>query len=203
VTPIVDSVALSGIAFETNWTGEPLPLEDVLVRTGWSQPRQQAAVEQLLDAGRLELDGAQIIGAHGVTLRPTTHRVLHDGATTHTWCAFDAVGIPTALGIDASVITSCPNCGARLELAIHKGLPEDRPLLAWMPFGPCEHVMREFCPAANLFCSRDHVEEWRKRANSPDGAALTLVEIAEHGRRAWADVAASHHSDRAGKESHG
>ena len=130
-----------------------------------------------------------MVGAHGVTLRSTAHRIRHDGLETSTWCAFDAVGIPAALGVDARTVSSCPACRRQLEVVIAAGVPADDPFLVWMPIGPCENVMRDFCPAANLFCSHEHVGDWRRRSGMPDGVALPLVEIAEHGRRAWADVA--------------
>jgi Alkylmercury lyase len=189
MAPGADTAVLSRIAFEAVWAGVPLTVPDALDRAGWMQHRLRSAVDQLLGAGRIELEGSDIIGAHGVTLRATPHRIRHDGIETHTWCAFDAIGIPAGLAIDASVLSGCPACGRQLEIAIHAGVPADDPYLIWMPVAPCENVMSDFCPAANLFCSREHVAVWRQRAGLPEGAALPLTEIAEHGRRAWADVA--------------
>jgi Alkylmercury lyase len=74
------------------------------------------------------------------------------------------------------------------DLETGQVIPEDAARSA-----PCEKVMSDFCPAANLFCSREHVADWRQRAGSPEGAALPLTKIAEHGRRAWANVAPSTH----------
>lgn len=184
-----DPDTLSRIAFEAIWAGAPLSLRGARARTGWARRRLQAAVDQLLGAGRLELDESSIVGAHGVTLRSTAHRIRHDGVGTHTWCAFDAVGIPVALAIDAVVATNCPTCGSGLEIAIRAGVPDDRPFVTWMPFGPCENVIRDFYADANLFCSKEHVDDWRAAAGTPDGAALTLPEIAAQGRRVWSDVA--------------
>jgi hypothetical protein len=49
--------------------------------------------------GRLEVDdGGALVGIHGLTLRSTRHRFVHDGRSHHTWCAFDSIGIPAAPG---------------------------------------------------------------------------------------------------------
>jgi hypothetical protein len=64
----------------------------------------------------------------------------------------------------------------------------DAPVL-WMPVGPCERVIDDFCPYANLFCSRDHIDAWRHTAGDPTGHVVTLAEIPALARTAWADVA--------------
>jgi len=185
-----DVDVVSRLAFRAIWTGEPLPLREIEARTAWPRRRVQAAVEQLEQAGRLQTDNGEILGAHGVTLRSTPHRIRHGCVETHTWCAYDAVGIPAALEIDAEVASTCPACQGQIVVQVRGGVPGDQSLVLWMPFGAFEHIMRDFCSAANLFCSGDHLEGWRRSAGNPDGAALTLQETAEHGRRAWSDVAA-------------
>jgi alkylmercury lyase len=193
MAPEADTDALSRIAFAAVWAGVPLTVADARDRTGWTHHRLRSAIDQLLHAGRIEVGESGIVGARGVALRATPHRIRHSGIETHTWCAFDAIGIPAALAIDASVLSGCPACGRHLEIAIRAGVPADHPYLIWMPSGPCENVMSDFCPAANLFCSPEHAEDWRQTAGLPQGAALPLMEIADHGRRAWADVAPSIH----------
>lgn len=185
-----DAETISRLAFASIWAGGPLPLDELIQQAGWNRSRAFAAIGQLLQAGRLELSDREIVGAHGVTLHPTAHRISHDGGEAHTWCAFDAVGIPAALGIDAEVASTCPTCDRELLLQVHAGEPDAQPMVVWMPLGPCEHLMSDFCARANLFCSRQHLEDWRLVVGTPAGDAMTLDESARLGRRAWADVGA-------------
>lgn len=61
------------------------------------------AIEKLVARGRCEVDDhGRLVGIHGLTLRSTRHSFVHDRRVRHTWCAFDSIGIPAALGIDGS-----------------------------------------------------------------------------------------------------
>ncbi len=74
--------------------------------------------------GRAELDErGRLVGIHGLTLRTTRHRFTAAGRTHHTWCAFDSIGIPAALHLDAVAHTDCPTCSGPLEVRIHQGQP--------------------------------------------------------------------------------
>ena len=61
--------------------------------------------------------------------------------------------------------------------------------MLWMPTGPCERVIDDFCPYANLFCSGEHVQDWRSAAGDPDGQVLALAQVPALARTAWADIA--------------
>jgi hypothetical protein len=54
---------------------------------------------------------------------PTAFRVLARGAWWYANCAWDAFGVPAALGVDGRVSTSCPDCAEPLELAVRSGAP--------------------------------------------------------------------------------
>lgn len=147
-------------------------------------------VEALVAGGRLEVDAdARLVGVHGLVARPTAHRIEHAGGVAHTWCAFDAVGIPAALGIDAAAVTSCPACGTRLRVGVHHGVPEDDGRVRlWLPSGECTHLVEDFCRHANLYCDADHLAAV-VRLGTP-GTAVTVTEAAALGRVTWDDVAA-------------
>ena len=83
-----------------------------------------ASLHRLHDAHALVLE-------HGSTairmLNPfsaveTPHRVKAAGRSWYANCAWDALGIPYALHMDAALIESrCPDCGERLELELRDG----------------------------------------------------------------------------------
>jgi hypothetical protein len=174
--------------FVALWQGQTPTLSD-LVDTGDDVVRSM--VERLAWEGKLEVDAAgRLLGIHGLTWRPTRHRIEDAGRTRYTWCALDAIGIPAALGIDATAITDCPTCLAQLEVELKHGLPNRvSSFVLWLPTGPCDHLVNDFCADANLFCSRTHLAAWRGTTGARSGRELSLVSVVEIGRKSWADVA--------------
>ena len=146
-------------------------------------------VRALTAAGRLELDhDGVLIGLHGLTARATGHRIEHPGGVVHTWCALDAIGIPAAVALDATAVTTCPHCGRELRVMIQAGHASARPdVRLWLPGGPCAHLVEDFCQHANLYCSRDHLTAV-VTSNRP-GRAVDVNEAAAIGRTTWRDVA--------------
>lgn len=118
--------------------------------------------------------------------RPTAHRIEHAGGSVHTWCALDAVGIPAALGIDATAATSCPACGAELTLLLRSGAPVGGECRLWIPSGECAHLVEDFCRHANLFCTAEHMSA---RLPQLAGRSVTVTEAASIGRTVWRNVA--------------
>jgi alkylmercury lyase len=74
-----------------------------------------------------------VVAARGLSLPPTPHALEVDGRRLHAFCAIDAVGIPVALGLDASVASRCHRCGAPIALSIADGAVRDAPagLVIW------------------------------------------------------------------------
>jgi hypothetical protein len=144
--------------------------------------------EAMAAGGRLEVDASgRLVAAHGVAARATAHRIEHDGATTHTWCAFDAIGIPAALGIDAQAVTTCPRCGRELRIKLLGGRPvDDGRTRLWFPAADCAHLVDDYCRHANLYCNHDHLTAAQLGEH---GQVLTVTDAAAIGRVTWDDVA--------------
>jgi alkylmercury lyase len=144
-------------------------------------------VAELVRRGRCQVDNeGRLVGVHGVTLLPTRHRIIHGGGERHTWCAFDAVGIPAALDIDARAVTTCLTCGDDITIDITRGAADDADVRLWLPPLGGEHLMESFCAAADLYCSLQHLEHQHGDAA---GEVLDLGAVLELGRETWADVA--------------
>jgi alkylmercury lyase len=148
-----------------------------------------AAVQALQRRGLIVLDpDGRITGIHGLSATPTAHRISHAGGAIHTWCAYDALGIPAALGIDAQTRTTCPTCGKPLDVAFIAGQPAADPdPRLWLPTAPCEHVLNDLCAHANLYCNQDHLA-----AAVPDtavGGSLTAADAAHLGGTTWSAAA--------------
>jgi hypothetical protein len=150
-----------------------------------------AIVDALVNAGRAEVDDdGVVVGVHGLVARATPHRIEHSDGMVHTWCALDAIGIPAALGIDATARTSCPACGTELAVHLRGGQPLGAEAVRlWIPGGACAHMVEDFCRHANLYCNAEHLA-----AALPPGScgqAVSVAEAASIGRAAWRDAAAA------------
>jgi alkylmercury lyase len=171
-----------GVAgFHALWRGDQPLVADLA--------EDPAVVTAMVAAGRLEVgDDGRLVAIHGLAARPTRHRVFHRDGQIHTWCAFDAVGIPAALGIDASAETSCPTCGRTITVSLRAGEVTDlSEVRLWLPSADCSHLVEDFCEHANLYCDSDHLTASIPAGTS--GEVLTLAQAADLGRRTWSDVA--------------
>jgi len=181
-------VRLRWAAFDRLRAGQPASVADLAGVLGLDPAEASAAVGELAAAGLIERDGdGSVIGAHGLSLAATRHRLVLDGVELHTWCALDAVGIPAALGVDADVSSPCGWCDRHLDVHAAAGIPtgDDRVVL-WLPTSPCSNVRRDFCPLANLFCDIDHLDAWRRSVPNAEGEARSVERAAAVGRRSWA-----------------
>ncbi len=178
-------------AFTALLDDQPMTAAQLADATALSPAEVELALATLQTGGALEVDDrGRVIGAHGLTHRKTRHTIITSRRTWNTWCALDAIGITTALRLDAEVHTVCPECNTEITLRVQNGAvitTTDTPRL-WLPGGACGHVMDDFCAIANLFCSTEHLEQWRHHAGEPPGQPLNLDETVRHGRRVWADV---------------
>lgn len=182
--PFVEAIQEHGLTALA--AGRAATLADIGDQSGLSVDEIRAGVEALAQAGRIEIDGDDVIGVGGLTLSETDHALDLPTASLHTWCALDAIGIPAALGIDAEISTTCPYCGARLHVAVTNGDPQPAGAMKLLcPTSDCSDVRSEFCSAANLFCNAGHLHAWRTTNPNVEGAELDLDETAELGRAVW------------------
>ena len=182
--PGVEAIQQHGLASLA--AGRAASVTEIKDRSGLSIDDIRAGIEALQQAGRIEVDGDEVIGVGGLTLTSTVHSLRLPNASLHTWCALDAVGISAALGLNAEISTTCPYCGARLQVTVTDGNPQtDNSLKLFCPTGECSDVRAEFCPAANLFCNAGHLRAWRAAHTSAQGAELDLAATAHLGGAMW------------------
>jgi hypothetical protein len=178
-----EALAVNG--FGALWERRTCRPEEFLPGAAAAARRAAAA---LAGRGRAELDDAgALVGVHGLTLHPTRHQFIHRGQARHTWCAFDSIGIPAALTIDALARTDCPTCQQPLTVAIRQGEPEPGKAVLWLPAPPTDHLMAQFCSCADLYCSPDHLRQ-RIDPATTSGDITDLAATAELGRQTWADI---------------
>lgn len=147
----------------------------------------QSTLDEMVERGMAILEGDELVAIDGLSVRPTQHRMRLGDKALFTWCAADAIGIPAALGEDALVFTPCPHCSTEIVVPIDAGVPDaNEDIVLWLPTASCSHVVTQFCPDVNFFCSRAHLDAWQSQAGEPEGETLSADEAAELGRQWWA-----------------
>lgn len=180
------ALRLSIAGFVALWRGRAPHTAELLPDASGSAAATAAA---LAEGGRAELDeDGRVVGIHGLTLRTTRHSFEHARVVRHTWCAFDSVGIPAALHLDATARSDCPTCGRTIALEISGGRVDVDRLVLWLPNPDASsHLMNDFCAAADVYCSPEHLEQ-RIGPRRVAGRVATVDEAVALGRATWAEI---------------
>lgn len=96
---------------------------EVAAAVGTSAVAVESSYRRLADAHAIALrpDSADIWMAHPFSAVPTAYPVETARHTYWANCAWDALGIPALLGIDAETRTTCADCGAPLVMRVRNG----------------------------------------------------------------------------------
>lgn len=78
-------------------------------------------IHTMASAGMVTLEEDRITGAGGLTVTPTSHKIVLNGVPLYCWCALDTIGIPAALEADATVASVDALSGNKLTLSFEKG----------------------------------------------------------------------------------
>ncbi len=103
--------------------GEALDPARLAAATSFAEGKVQALLGGLIARGLVVVDPASgtVVGSWGLSLVPSEHRLHIRGRQLYTWCALDAVGIPAALGEDATVSSHCHHCGVPVSIDMALG----------------------------------------------------------------------------------
>ena len=184
----VDAVQYHGLA--SLLRGAASTTTEIAKASGVSLPEIEQGVQGLSNVGRIDVEGSYVISVGGLTLSTTNHELRLPEATMHTWCALDAIGIPTALDLDASILTICPHCGQAIDVAVEDGsVTASTAVQLFLPTGQCENVRADFCASANLFCDTKHIATWQATSPGSIGHILDLASTAQLGQRMWGGYA--------------
>jgi hypothetical protein len=167
----------------------PLALDELARLTGLESEAVGDVTATLAEAGWLDLDDAgRIIGAAGLSLATGPHGLTLEGSPFRTWCAYDALGIASALEVDALVETVCGQCGKAIRIEFHSGVPDRAgPERLWLADGG-DDLRGSFCTPTVLLCGGAHGALWAE-AQAGRGRLLDLAEGASQGGSEWAGCA--------------
>jgi hypothetical protein len=133
----------------------------------------------------------RVVAAHGLSAVPARqHRLTLRGRSFWTWCAIDALGIPAGLGEDAVAETTCQLCGTavRVEFKAGKVVNASHPAARVWEAERLEGrgtAGPPHCALMNLFCSAEHLAEWRAAHPREQGRERDLDAVGELGRAEW------------------
>jgi alkylmercury lyase len=169
--------------------GDPVPAAAIAKRLGMTVEE----VETILDAwpGVYRDDQGGVIGFWGLSLGEMPHRLIVDGHTLFTWCAWDALFIPPLLGRAGRVESRCAVTDDPVTLTVSpSGVTDVSPsgvvLSLLRPDGGFgDDVISSFCHQIVFFRSQADGERWT--ATHPGTFVLSLAEGFRLGQLAWHD----------------
>jgi alkylmercury lyase len=168
-------------------TGRPLTSRSLAARLGVSLAEGNQLVAMLRERGQVIVDDQErIVGAGGLSVVPSRHRIFIGGRSYWTWCAYDAVGIVGAVRGTGSAVSRSPLTGAGLEVRFWDGQPEPTGIVIFMAEGGMgRSLYDEWCPHVNFFEDEASALAWAAR-EGVEGLSLTVAKATAKGSVAWA-----------------
>lgn len=174
----------------------PPDLVEIAASTGIDTDTAAGLLDVLRSRDLIGLDphGGGIQLAYPFTQAATGHSVELKGRALHALCAIDALGVGAMYKTDATISSSCRQCGSMIRVKVaHEGrrLEDVFPAKAvvWYDFAYEGSAAASCCPAITFFCSGEHLEGWRHDQKTQRvGIDLTMAEALEVGRAVFGPV---------------
>ncbi|KAB2343737.1 organomercurial lyase MerB [Actinomadura rudentiformis] len=189
--PSLEGVFRAETGSTLNWLG--LPLLRLLARGRPVTADQLAAVtgrpiEQVRAAlagqGDIEYDDQRQIIGNGITLRPTAHRFIVDGASLFTWCALDTLVFPALLGRPADVESTCHATGVPVHLHVEPdrvtAVEPATTVVSLVTPADRTEIRSSFCNQVHFFASAHAAAAW---LHDHPGASVLPTAQAQHQAR--------------------
>jgi Alkylmercury lyase/DprA winged helix domain len=165
--------------------GRPVTVDRLASALGRDAQTVTGVLGRLEQAGRIRNRAGAVTGSLGLSVEPTAHELLVEGARRWTWCAYDAVGILAALGASGQVRSRSPHTGAPIQFAVQQGRPvAGSSVVVFLAQGPCVSVVDDWCPLVNFFEDAQAAGAWAAQ-RGVTGTAVPLQQAAATGDAAW------------------
>jgi alkylmercury lyase len=146
--------------------GAPVGVEQIARTIGLRPDEVHDALVRWNSLVHFDREG-RVVALIGLDLSPSTHRFEVNGRTLYTWCAWDTLFIPRALGETAHVESVCPITGRPVRLlSTPDGVRELEPAGALVSFVTPERaqvetdVIASFCCHVHFLSSVDAGDQW-------------------------------------------
>jgi hypothetical protein len=119
---VLDATVRLAIYEEFVKSGRPPEVGELASKLQQPVAEIQASLRRLADTHVLVVeDDLRIRMAMPFSAVPTSFRVTSKRSAWFANCAWDALGIPAALDVDARIETSCPDCGNAIVIEVRSG----------------------------------------------------------------------------------
>ena len=148
-------------------------------------------IEELQSSGhvRLDSDGC-IVGALGLSLRPTMHELSIDGSRLWAWCAFDVIGIFGSLRASGFALSADPCNGEKILLEFADGVPQDMKYIVFMAdIQSSSALCEDWCLKVNFFTSAQSAGVWAQ-TNGVAGTAVSVGNLVPVAMEVWSRLLA-------------
>ncbi|MDA8291501.1 MAG: organomercurial lyase [Actinomycetota bacterium] len=179
--------------------GAPCTAEELASRSGLTAGRVGELLASLPTA---TVEAGAVTGFLGLRVGEGRHRVRfllrqggEEGTELAAWCAWDALFIPSLVGLRAEVRSRCPSTGAPISLEVdpHDGVVRASPegvVLTFLtdPAPFCGDLVAGFCRWIHFFTGAEAAARWsggaraRERGGAPGIAVLSLADGIAVGR---------------------
>jgi alkylmercury lyase len=130
----------------------------------------------------------RVVAFAGLSVAPSEHRFEVAGRQLYTWCAWDTLFLPSLLGREARVESSCPVTGTEVRLTVGAdGVQVAEPSALQVSFpAPAStdtaDIIASFCCHVHFLAGQEAAAKWL--AENQDGLTLSLDDAVELGRLA-------------------
>lgn len=186
-----DEERLQGTILRRLLAGHPLAPAELAAVVGVTEAEIEPVLADLQAKRCIRRDeqGA-VIAARGLMVQPSAHRLVTDHGTVYTQCSVDAIGIPAALGIEATVEDECALCHRPITATVQgKQAVSLQPAEAVVVMAKaCSSRSGEIptmCQETNLFCSAAHAQQWQQEQATLPSVVVTAADAVTVGQAIW------------------
>jgi len=186
-----DEERVQGIILWRLLAGHPLAPAELAAAVGLPEAELEPILAELHTKRCLRRDDhGAVVSARGLMLEPSPHRLVTEYGAAYTQCSVDAIGIPAALGIGATVEDQCALCHRPVTATIRgKQVVDVQPAGAVVEMaeacGGRNGAIPTMCHETNLFCSPLHAQQWQAEQATLPSVVVTPADAVTVGHAIW------------------
>ena len=171
--------------------GHPVPRAELAAAIGLPEAELEPILANLDTKRCIRRDGhGAVVAARGLMLEPSAHRLVTEFGAVYTQCSVDAIGIPAALGIHATIEDQCARCLEPITATIKGkqvvGLqPADAVVVMAEACSERTGTIPTMCHETNLSCSLLHAQQWQAEQATLPSAVVSPADAVTVGQSIW------------------
>jgi hypothetical protein len=170
--------------------GEPIPLAQLAAEVG-DNVDVEAVLAGHLERGRVGMADGAVVASAGISVVPSDYEMRLGTRRYWAWCAKTALGVASALPVEATIVSHDPVTGTELRTELVDRRPVPSSYAAFWPTedfkDSCQSAAGEYCRTLNLFETAEVAKDWSQRADVP-GEVLDVEEATARASAKWAQT---------------